>query len=126
VNDGTFEIYVTANYNGGQAPNLVFSFTDSNNYLLVALFSNQILLQSNIAGVNAGLATVGFTLVNAQTYRITATRLGQAITVYIDGVVKATFTLTSSDAAALPGTRAGMRCGGTASGQLFDNFTVNP
>lgn len=106
--DGVFQADITADFSTWRLPSLMFRATDANNWLRVYLFNGNIFLGYISGGSGSDLANVAMTTTNGQTYRVRVEAFGTAVRVYVDGVLKITFTLSSS-AAALAGTKTGIR-----------------
>jgi hypothetical protein len=109
--------------------NIVCRFIDISNYLRVQIDGSTVYLVSVNNGSTSTLASVSAALTNGVTYNLRVVINGTAVSVFVDGTQKLTFTLSGSDASVFSqavATKFGFRTGGggDVSTMRFDNFTV--
>jgi len=115
----TAQLTVSGTLNSGtnfRLPELIFSAIDDANYMAADMFNGNLRLFKVDAGTpSAALATFATTTADGTNYTICAVRNADAITVYLNGTSRISYTQVAGDYKYMGGTKAGIRLakGGT-------------
>lgn len=103
----------------GIAP--IFRYIDTNNFLRADLLNGQVRLVKRDGGTPTTLSTAAQTTTNGTDYVLTVVANGLAINVYVDGVSKISFTLTTAEFKYLASTFVGYQFykGGSVSTEAY-------